>query len=186
MKGIGRSTNVERVRANAHPVDDHVTDKSGKQHLALPQSWRAGLGSRQKLQGFRSRRHDDPLTYGPWACIVETKREATVDFDRRSYVGSFFDGCLKQICRAHKSGNETVSRPIIDLAWCPDLSQHTLVHDRHAIRDRKRFGLVVRNIHTCKTQLLLKFLDLNAHLRSQIGIKIAQRFVKKEQGWFTN
>src|SRR6478609_6582570 len=53
-------------------------------------------------------------------------------------------------------------------------------HDRNAVRNRKRFFLVVRDIDRRNTEGLLKLTDFAAHLDAQLSVKIGQRFVQQQ------
>ena len=61
-----------------------------------------------------------------------------------------------------------------------DLLDAAGVHDHHAVGERHRFDLVVRDVDRGSADLLVHFLDLGAHLHAQLGVQVGQRLVEQE------
>src|SRR5690554_876631 len=67
-----------------------------------------------------------------------------------------------------------------DLGRGADLLGHAGVHDDHALRERHRLDLVVRDVETGGAQAAMQFLDFKTHLHPQLGIQVGERFVEQE------
>ncbi|MCY1301664.1 hypothetical protein D9M70_512890 [compost metagenome] len=57
---------------------------------------------------------------------------------------------------------------------------HTLVHDRHPVRQRHRLDLVVRDVDRRDLQLVLKMFQLRAHLGAQLGVEIGEWLIHEK------
>ncbi len=61
-----------------------------------------------------------------------------------------------------------------------DLLDLALVHHHHAIGERHRLDLIVRDVDRGGAHLLVHALDLGAHLHAQLGVEIGERLVEQE------
>ena len=82
--------------------------------------------------------------------------------------------------RPDEAGHEQVQRPLIELVRGPDLLEHAVAHDREAVTQRHRLGLIVRDIHRRGVQPALEADDLGAHLDAQLGVEVGQGLVHEE------
>src|SRR5205085_1248304 len=64
-----------------------------------------------------------------------------------------------------------------------DLHEAALVHHGYPIGYRQRFFLIVRNIQSCNTNLLLDRTDLDLHLVAKFAIERTKRLVHQENRW---
>jgi hypothetical protein len=61
-----------------------------------------------------------------------------------------------------------------------DLLDDAVVHDHHAVGQRHRLDLVVRDVDRGGAHLLVHLLDLGAHLHRELGVEVRQRLVEQE------
>jgi hypothetical protein len=80
-----------------------------------------------------------------------------------------------------KLGDKGLARMKIDLARRPLLYDDAVAHQRDAVGHCQRLALVVRDIDRGHIQQLGELSQLHTHLVAQLGIQVAQRFVKQQQ-----
>ncbi len=61
-----------------------------------------------------------------------------------------------------------------------------VAHDDNTISQRHGLDLIMRYVDDRGLHLGMKLLDLGAHLRAQLRIKIGKRFVEQEHFWITH
>ena len=83
--------------------------------------------------------------------------------------------------RADEARHEQVRRVLVEHLRRVDLLDHPGAHDRHAVAERHRLGLVVRDVDHRRAQLLLDPRHLGAHLHAQLGVQVRQRLVHQER-----
>ena len=81
---------------------------------------------------------------------------------------------------ADEAGDEHVRRPREDRRRRIVLLQRPAVHDGHFVGHRQRLELIVRDVDDGGAQILMKALQLGAHLRAQLCVEIAERLVHQE------
>ena len=79
-----------------------------------------------------------------------------------------------------KSATNRFAGPLVDLARGADLLHGTPVEDDDAVRQRHRFGLVVRHIDERDAGAALQRLELGAHALAQLGVEVRQRLVEQQ------
>ena len=84
--------------------------------------------------------------------------------------------------RADEAGDEDGGRPAIDLHRRADLLGDARVHHHQPVGKRHRLDLVVRHVEAGDAEARLQPLDLDAHLRPELGVEIGQRLVEEEDG----
>ncbi len=75
---------------------------------------------------------------------------------------------------------------LIYLAWGADLNDNAVPHDCHPVRHRERIYLIVCDVEHCDVCSVVDLFDFVAHLLSEGGIEIANRFVKQENARFND
>src|SRR5271154_4499032 len=88
--------------------------------------------------------------------------------------------------RAKKRGHKRVRRVVVNFFRRSDLPYHALVQNDDAISQGHRFYLVVSHVNGSGFDASMKLLELFAGRRSQLGIEIRERFVKKKHGGLAN
>ena len=88
---------------------------------------------------------------------------------------------IEEIAAADEFGDEAIARALIDRARTADLHDAALVHHRDLMRERQRFGLIMRHIDGGHAQLALKPLQLEAHALAQFGVEVGERLVEQQQ-----
>src|SRR5437773_963254 len=68
--------------------------------------------------------------------------------------------------------DEQVSRMIVELEWCADLFDHTIVHNDDAIGHRHGLYLIMRHIYRRRFKPLMICLDLGVHCVPQLGCTV--------------
>ena len=79
-----------------------------------------------------------------------------------------------------KPATRPVGGVTIDLLGRPDLLDAAAIHHHHAVGQRHRLGLIVRDIERGHAEPLLDRAELVAHLHAQLGVEIAQRLVEQQ------
>src|SRR5712671_4278948 len=82
--------------------------------------------------------------------------------------------------RANKTGHELVGGLAVYRKRRADLLNPAVAHDHDPIAQRHGLDLVVSHEHRRGRNLGMQALDLNAHLRAQLGVKVRQRLVEQE------
>ena len=67
---------------------------------------------------------------------------------------------------------------------CTDLQNQPLVHYRDAIRNRKRFLLVMGNINESNTNFVMNRIQLDKHVLAQFGVQRGKGFVQEKDARF--
>ena len=83
--------------------------------------------------------------------------------------------------RADEAGDEQVGRVLVEHLRRVDLLDHAGAHDRHAVAERHRLGLVVRDVDHRRPETLLDPRHLGAHLHAQLGVEVGERLVHQER-----
>ena len=82
--------------------------------------------------------------------------------------------------RADEAGDEGRRRLVVDLVGRADLLDAAGVHDDHPLGQRHRLDLVVGDVERGRAQLAVQLLDLEPHLRAQLGVEVGERLVEQE------
>ena len=82
---------------------------------------------------------------------------------------------------ADEPGHEQVRRVVVQLHRRADLLKHAAEHDRHAIAERHRLGLVVGDVDGGRVEPALDPGDLGAHLHAQLGVQVGEGLVHQER-----
>ena len=69
---------------------------------------------------------------------------------------------------------------MVDLERAAALLHHAVLHHDHAITERHRLFLIVRDVDRGGVQAHVQLLDLGAHLDAQLGVEIRQRLVEQK------
>ena len=69
---------------------------------------------------------------------------------------------------------------LVDAVRMVDLRRAAAFHHHHAVADRHRLALVVRDHHRGGTDLALDLAQLELHLLAQLGVEVRQRLVEQE------
>ena len=101
--------------------------------------------------------------------------------DEAGSVRVLLHGAFEEIGSADEVGDEPRRRRLVDLARRPHLLDPSVLHDGDDVRDRERLFLVVRDVHGRDAERLLEPLELEAHLRAQLGVEVRERLVQQEQ-----
>jgi len=80
--------------------------------------------------------------------------------------------------RADEAGDEAVGRPLVELERRAHLLHHAVLHHHHAIAERHRLDLVMRDVDRRGLEALVQTLQLDAHLHAQSGVEVGQRLIK--------
>ena len=87
---------------------------------------------------------------------------------------------IKNIGFAYKSGYKLCLRMLINLHRYIQLFQNAIMHNRNPITHGQCLFLIMGNIDKCNSQFLLKTLQFNLHLLTQLQVKRTQRFIQKQ------
>src|ERR1700687_6322723 len=83
---------------------------------------------------------------------------------------------------AQKSGDESVSRIVIDSGGGAELANHTFVEHHDAVAHGHGFHLFVRDVDGRGTHAAMKALELFAGGGPELSVEIGKRFVEQEYG----
>ena len=64
-----------------------------------------------------------------------------------------------------------------------DLLDAPLVHDRDAVRQRQRLGLIVGHVDEGDADFLLQIDELDLHFLAQLGVERRERLVEEQHRW---
>ena len=112
--------------------------------------------------------------------VRQLEAQAGVLGDQRSIRLSHCNGGEIHRRGADEAGNELVGRLIVQLERLSHLLHHAVLHDDDPVAQRHGLDLIVGNINGGGAETQMQFLELNAHLHPQLGIKIRQRLVEQE------
>src|SRR6266536_5301956 len=87
-----------------------------------------------------------------------------------------------EIGRADEIGDEGIARQVIDLGRRADLLDDAVAHHDDAVGDGQRRLEVVGHVDGRDAELPLQLLQLDPHLRPELGVEIGQRLVEEEHG----
>ncbi len=82
--------------------------------------------------------------------------------------------------RADEARHEHRGRVLVHVHRRADLLGASGVHHQHALRERHRLDLVVRDVEARGAEAPMQLLDLEAHLHAQLGVEIRKRLVEQE------
>ena len=74
--------------------------------------------------------------------------------------------------RADEIGDEQRGGPLVDLFRRTHLLDDAAIHHQHAVRQRHRLDLVVRDVKAGDAQLLMQLLDFQPHVNAQLGVEV--------------
>ena len=80
---------------------------------------------------------------------------------------------------ADERADEAVDRAAVDLGRSRNLLEHALVEHGHAIAERQRLHLVVRDVDHRRAEPLVELLQLGAHAHAQLGVEVGERLVEE-------
>src|SRR6267378_3882476 len=84
--------------------------------------------------------------------------------------------------RAEKSGDESVSRIVIDIGGSAELANHTFVEHHDAVAHGHGFHLIVRDVDGRGSHAAMKALELFAGGGPELSVEVGKRFVEQEYG----
>src|SRR5882762_3429081 len=84
--------------------------------------------------------------------------------------------------RAEKSGDESVSRIVIDIGGSAELANHTFVEHHDAVAHGHGFHLIVRDVDGRGSHTAMKALELFAGGGPELSVEVGKRFVEQEYG----
>ena len=84
--------------------------------------------------------------------------------------------------RPDEPGDEQVGGREVQLFRRRDLLHHSSAHDRDAVPQRHRLGLVVGDVHRRDPEVVLELRELVAGLHPQFGVEVRQWLVEEERG----
>ena len=84
--------------------------------------------------------------------------------------------------RSDEAGDEQVLRVVVELHRRVHLLDLARAHDRDAVAERHRLGLVVCHVDRRRAHALLDPRDLGAHLDAQLRVEVRQRLVHQVRG----
>ena len=92
--------------------------------------------------------------------------------------------CVEEVHlrRADKARHEQVGRVVKHLLGRADLLDEAVLHDDDAVAQGHSLGLVVGHVDERGVDALAQLDDLGAHLITQLGVQIGQRFVHQKHG----
>ena len=81
---------------------------------------------------------------------------------------------------ANEVGDETRAREVVDVGRLIHLLDATVVHHRDPVRQRERFGLIVRHINERDADFLLQVDQLDLHFLAELGIERRERLIEQQ------
>ena len=81
---------------------------------------------------------------------------------------------------ADEVGHEDVRRPVVERIPVANLLQPCIRHDGNPVGQRKRLDLVVRHVDHGSAEFAVQPLEVEQHLKLEVGVKVAHHFVKNE------
>ena len=84
--------------------------------------------------------------------------------------------------RAEKSGDESVSRMVIDIGGGAELANDTFVEHHDAVAHGHGLHLIVRDVDGRGSHAAMKALELFAGGGPELGVEVGKRFVEQENG----
>ena len=102
--------------------------------------------------------------------------------ERREAVGRGRHGHVDEVHgrRADEARHEAVERAPVELERAADLLHQAVLHDDDAVAQRHGLDLVVGDEDRRGRHAQAQLLDLEAHLRAQLGVEVGQRLVEQE------
>ena len=82
--------------------------------------------------------------------------------------------------RADERRHEQVDRELEEVLRRVALLQHAVAHDRHAVSERHRLDLIVRDVDGRRLEPVAQARELGAHLHAQLGVEVRERLVHQE------
>ena len=82
---------------------------------------------------------------------------------------------------ADKCGDEEIRWCAVDVERRPDLLDAASIHDHHRVREAHRLRLIVRDVDKGPAKVTLEGLELEAHVGTQLRIKVAEWLVEQER-----
>lgn len=81
-----------------------------------------------------------------------------------------------------KPATKQVGGIVIDVLRRVELGNDAVIHDGHAVGQRHRFDLVMRDVNRGDAQFVLEVLEFCSHAHAQLGVKVGKRFVHQKHG----
>ncbi|MCY1376865.1 hypothetical protein D9M69_643890 [compost metagenome] len=79
---------------------------------------------------------------------------------------------MERIAETHEGCNIEITRLLVKLVRCANLSDFTVAQHHDAVCQRQSLILIMRDIDGGGTQLVMNAPDFSAHFQSQLGIEI--------------
>src|SRR3989441_7358494 len=86
----------------------------------------------------------------------------------------------EKVVGADEVGDEPADRPLVELLGGRLLEHPAVAYHGDPVRERKRFFLIVRDVHGRDSQVLLQLADLGTHLYPDLRIEVRQRLVQEQ------
>ena len=147
----------------------------------------AGLGCRQLAGVARQAQHLGPheglhgLTHGHRTAATGGEQQALVRAQLDRVAANGGGAPVEPIVRADETGDERRVRLVVKLLRRADLLEAPGVHHRDMIRQHKRLGLVVRDVHERGAKGGLQLLQLDLHVLAQLQVERAERLVQQQE-----
>src|SRR3546814_19162418 len=84
--------------------------------------------------------------------------------------------------RTDEAGDKCRGGFVEYLDWRAYLFGHPFVHDDHALGQCHGFHLIVRDVQAGRLEPAVQFMDFQAHLHPQLGVKVRQRSDERRVG----
>ena len=90
------------------------------------------------------------------------------------------DGAFEEVGVAEEARGESSARVEVELAWSADLFDPSVSKDRETVGEREGLLLIMGHVDRGDVGLVDDATDLRAHLESQFGVEVRERFVQEE------
>ena len=114
----------------------------------------------------------------PSECRLERSAAEDLAVARPSAVGAL---AHEPVGHPDERGHVLGGRLLEDVLGGVVLLDAAVAHDRQAIAERERLGLVVGHEHGGEAEPPVELVDLGPHLVAQAGIEVAQRLVEQHE-----
>ena len=84
---------------------------------------------------------------------------------------------LEHVGSADEGGHKHVGRPLVDALGVADVLDDTRIHNRNPVGDGHCLLLIVGDVDACDAHIVLDVFDDGAHLHTQLGVQVGERFV---------
>ena len=107
-------------------------------------------------------------------------RSEPFDADGDDVVAGSDHRAGEEVALADEIGDEPGPREAVDLRRLVGLLDAAVVHHRNPVRQRQRFGLVVRHVDERDADFLLQVDELDLQLLAELRVECCQRLVEQQ------